>query len=79
MKERLIVKCQRSVTTTGDVAQMLFYDEDKDRYAQFDLTEEWSKRFDTRSVESDRFFAEVEWLDTSAPPTFIKKVAEQHW
>jgi hypothetical protein len=81
----VIVKCQRSITTTEDVPQMLFYNRARDWVWQGDLTAEWDGQFGPspktigEQMKSERFFAEVRWRDRHQPPEFVRRVGEQNW
>ncbi len=77
----MIVKCQRSLETTEPSGpQILFYNEARDWYLQCPITDEWAKLFGkTLSQEDNRFFAEVKWPSRHLPPTFVRKLPEQHW
>ena len=71
----MIVKCQRSLETTENSPQMLFYNRARDWECQYPSTPEWDKRFQDWGP---RFFAEVRWAD-AAPPEFVRLKPEQHW
>lgn len=75
----MIVKCQRSLETTSDGPRMLFYNRARDWECFYPLTPEWNQHFGpTTSPEDNKFFAEVRW-NNAAPPTFVRKLPEQHW
>ena len=81
----MIVKCQRSVTTSEAVPQMLFYNRARDWEWQGNLTPEWQEQFGPspgtlgEMMRSERFFAEVRWRHRHLPPEFVKRLPEQHW
>jgi len=81
----MIVKCQRSLSTTEECALMMFYNKDRTHLAQFDLTADWDRIFGPpprtlgEQMRTERFFAEVNWPDPQRPPTFVKRLPEQHW
>jgi len=76
----MIVKCQRSLSTTEDYRQMLFYNCTREWQGKFDLTPEWDRLFGpTETFDSNKFYAEVRWRDRTQPPLFVRKVEEQSW
>ncbi len=77
----MIVKCQRSLETTEECAQMLFYNRRRDWECQYPLTPEWDQYFGptgSQLPEDNKFFAEVRWND-AAPPAFVRKVSWRDW
>lgn len=77
---KMIVKCQRSITTTEEQPQMLFYTRDRSTLKQFDLTDAWDKVFQPVGfMEGHKFFAYVDWPDKSVPPILIEKIGDQNW
>lgn len=81
----MIVKCQRSITTSEDRPQMLFYNRARDWMWQGDLTAEWEEQFGSppktlgEMMRSERFFAEVRWRERHQPPEFVRRLPEQNW
>jgi hypothetical protein len=75
----MIVKCQRSLSTTLQYAQMLFYNRARDWMWQGDLTDDWNERFGKENTLGNaKFFAEVRWQNQKfGPPEFIRRVPDQ--
>ena len=55
-----VVKCQLSLSSTLPMPTILFYTEDRKKMNQFEATREWIFRFDRKTIEGHKFFAEVE-------------------
>ncbi len=76
----MIVKCQRSLGTSNQYAQLLVYNRDRSFMMQCDLTAEWNAQFGpTPSPDDSRFFAQVLWVDKTETPVFVQRLPEQGW
>lgn len=73
---KLLVKCQRSLSTNMDRPHMLFYTRGHDIESDYELTEAWNVLFEQTGY---RFFAYVTWPDQKQPPQFISYAGEQGW
>lgn len=72
----MIVKVQRSITTTCEYQQILFYDEFRTRTMQFDLDTLWDGYFKRGEL---KFFAEVKWPKLHSLPKLKRKLPDQGW
>lgn len=72
----MIVKCQKSLTTSFPTPRMMFYGYNHQPLVELELTPEWEKRFKNWGPQ---FFAEVMWNDHDKAPVFVRKRGEQFW
>lgn len=70
----MIVKLQRALLNTNELAQVLIYNEDHSVVTQLPLCEELSAVFGTR----DKFYAEAS-LDEAGTLSLVKQVPDQPW
>lgn len=72
----MIVKVQRSLTTTEKYQQLLIYNASRSKCMQFNLGDDWARYFRKREL---KFFAEVDWPILTEPPKLIRKLPDQGW